>query len=616
MHSLSLKFRITALAFLAAMIPLFIFNGISAQRSKENTIQAEADAIKAQSVLIANGIDRYLKQRLVDIKMIAQADVLRSIHKAQISDYIKSVAYENDAIEDISVLDLNGVIVTSAINSNKEGYVGWDINPGIKEMLPTVKNSPNGTILASEAHMAEDNPEIIFLTPIYDIAKLKPQAILMVENNIKGIRDIVLEFGKLNEKHKRIYVVDKLGRVVLTTNPDIPIFETLADIRIQPAILSDTTSGTVMYDNADGKRVITGFSDLRQVVKNNSLDWSVLATAPVDQLLRPAKETAQVLTYIGLFVISLTVLVAYFFARSITQPLQRTAALAEQIRRGNYSHRLEENIGGEIGSLAKSINEMVARVEQRTAEITTRNEKLTSEIVERKIAQDRLQNLSHKIVHLQEEERRRVSRELHDGINQLLVSVKYKIENFEEKFNQNAEQALSDIRKADIFLDEAISEVRRVSHDLRPSVLDDLGLVPAINNLVRRFSERNLIDVQLNGVDESFDRLPTDVETAMYRIVQEAMMNIEKHANASHVSININRTDSNITIRIEDNGDGFSMQNALRKSDSTRSMGLRNMRERIELLQGTFFIHSDIGKGTFLEVKAPLKLDTPLSLET
>jgi signal transduction histidine kinase len=597
------------------MIPLFIFNGISAQRSKENMIMTEADAIKAQSVLIAKDIDRYLKQRLVDIKMIAQADVLRSSQHSQIADYIKSVAYENDTIEDISVLDLNGVITTSATDSKKIGHVGWDINPGIKELLPVAKNISTGTILASEAHMGDDNPEIIFLTPIYDIGKLKPVAILMVENNIKGIKNIVLEFGELNEDYKRIYVVDKLGRVVLTTNPDMPIFETFADIRIQPAILSDTTSGTAMYDNSQGKRVITGFSDLNQVVENNSLDWSVLTTAPVDQLLRPTKETAQVLTYIGLVVTSLTVLVAYFFARSITQPLQRTAALAEQIRRGNYSHRLEENIGGEIGSLAKSINEMVARVEERTAEITTRNEKLTSEIVERKIAQDRLQKLSHKIVHLQEEERRRVSRELHDGINQLLVSVKYKIENFEEKLNQSEDQALSDIKKADIFLDEAISEVRRVSHDLRPSVLDDLGLVPAISNLVRRFSERNLIDVQLNGVDESFDRLPTDVETAMYRIVQEALMNIEKHANASNVSININRTDSNITIRIEDNGDGFSMQNALRKSESTRSMGLRNMRERIELLQGTFFIHSDIGKGTFLEVKAPLKLDTPLNLE-
>jgi len=616
MHSLSLKFRITALALLAAVIPLFIFNGISAQRSKESMVSSATDDIKAQSLLVAKDIDRYLKQRLIDIKMIAQADVLRSNNKALISDYIKSVAYENDAIADICVLDTDGVITTSATAPDKEGHVGWEINPGIKELLLMVKNTANRTIMSSEAHMAEEAPRITFVTPIYDIAKIHPVAILMVENNIKGIKNIVLEFGELNEEYKRIYVVDKLGRVVLTTNSEMALFETLPDIRIQPALLGDATSGTAIYKNTLGERVITGFSDLKQVTENKSLDWSVLTIAPLDKLLHPTKQTAQVLTYIGLLVTALTVLIAYYFARSITQPLQRTAALAEQISRGNYSHRLEENIGGEIGSLAKSINDMAIRVEERAAEITTRNEKLTSEIVERKIAQDRLQKLSHKIVRLQEEERRRVSRELHDGINQLLVSVKYKIENFEDKFNQSPEQALSDIKKADIFLDEAISEVRRVSHDLRPSVLDDLGLVPAINNLVRRFSERNLIDVQLNGVDESFDRLPTDVETAMYRIVQEALMNIEKHANASLVSININRTDSNITIRIEDNGEGFSMQNALRKSESTRSMGLRNMRERIELLQGTFFIHSDVGKGTFLEVKAPLNLDTPLNLET
>ena len=194
-------------------------------------------------------------------------------------------------------------------------------------------------------------------------------------------------------------------------------------------MLSDASEGTAMYKNIDGIRVIAGYRDMKEFGANRGLDWSIVTIAHVDDLLKPTKETSKVLTAIGLLVTALTVLVAYFFARSITQPLQRTAALAEEIRRGNYSHRTEENIGGEIGSLAKAINEMANRVQERTAEITTRNEKLTSEIVERKIAQDRLQNLSHKIVRLQEEERRRVSRELHDGINQLLVSVKYKIEN-------------------------------------------------------------------------------------------------------------------------------------------------------------------------------------------
>jgi len=616
MHSLSLKFRITALALLAAVIPLFIFNGISAKRSKDITLMEASDAIKAQSIMVAKDIDRFFKQRLMEIKMISQVDVFRSNNRDRILDYIKSITYENDAIDDINLLDLNGVINISAADAKKEGNTAWRINLGVKEPLLGVKNAVNGSVYASEALMTSAGTRIIFVTPIFDAGRQKPIAILLVENNINGIKNVISEYADLSGDYKQTYVVDKIGRLLLTTNPKLPLFETLTDIKIQPAMLGDTASGTAVYKNSQGEQVITGFCDLKEMAANKTLDWSILTTAPVEKLLQPTKQTAQVSTYIGLFVTALTVLVAYFFARSITQPLQRTAALAEQIRRGNYSHRLEENIGGEIGTLAKSINEMVDRVEKRTGEITTRNEKLTSEIVERKIAQDRLQKLSHKIVSLQEEERRRVSRELHDGINQLLVSVKYKIENFEDKLKQSSEQALSDIKKADIFLDEAISEVRRVSHDLRPSVLDDLGLVPAISNLVRRFSERNLIDVQLNGVDESFDRMAADVETAMYRIVQEAMMNIEKHANATQVTININRTDSNITIRIEDNGDGFSMQNALRKSDSTRSMGLRNMRERIELLQGTFFIHSDVGKGTFLEVKAPLNLDTPLNLET
>ena len=181
---------------------------------------------------------------------------------------------------------------------------------------------------------------------------------------------------------------------------------------------------------------------------------------------------------------------------------------------------------------------------------------------------------------------------------------------FADNFTQSGETALSDVKKALSFLEEAISEVRRISHDLRPSVLDDLGLSPAISNLTRQFSERNQIDVVIEDDDsDTFDRLPVDVETAMYRIVQEALTNIEKHANASKVVIHMTHTDKDVTIRIEDDGEGFNIQKATRTTKTTQSMGLRNMRERIELLQGTFFMHSDVGKGTFLEVKAPLKLE-------
>ena len=428
--------------------------------------------------------------------------------------------------------------------------------------------------------------------------------------SLEGAQDIVDDFSERSVADTKTYVVDKFGNVIITNDNKLSVFESLPDLRIQPAMMGDIQVGSVVYTNASGIEVMAGFSDMQEFGANKALNWNVVNIAPMRKVIQPISETRNMLTAVGIVVSVMAVLIAYLLARSITQPLQRTVALAEEIRRGNYSHRLEENLSGEIGSLATAINEMADRIEERTAEIVTRNEKLTSEIVERKIAQDRLKKLSHKIVRLQEEERRRVSRELHDGINQLLVSVKYKIENFEDKFRNDPEDALKDMNKAIIFLEEAISEVRRVSHALRPSVLDDLGLAPAITNLSRQFSERNQVDIQVSGVDpESFDRLPSDVETAMYRIVQEALMNIEKHANATKVAIDVTHNDTNVTIRLEDNGDGFDLQKAMRKTRSTQSMGLRNMRERIELLQGSFFIHSDVGKGTFLEVKAPLVLE-------
>jgi signal transduction histidine kinase len=614
MRSLSLKFRITALALLVAVIPLFIFNVISAIRSKDNMLEYAVNDMNTRSQIIAKSISRTLAQRFIDIKMISKADVLRTQNSAQIREYIKAVTYANDAIDDVNVVGLDGVIRLSSSDAKNEGHLAWEINRGTKELFLASKQAANDEVYTSEAHQEGSGAKIMLMTPVYDTAERRVLSILLLVTNIENVKTIISEPGEQDVRGKQTYIVDKLGHIISSNDDALPSFQTLPDIRLQPALLGDS-HGTAFYEDANGMRVIAGFRDMPEFGVNDGLDWSVVTIAPVDEILRSTKETSRVLTSIGLIVTAITILVAYFFARSVIQPLRRAALFAEEIRRGNYSQRLDENMGGEIGSLAKAINEMADRVEERAAEITTRNEKLTSEIVERKIAQDRLQNLSHKIVRLQEEERRRVSRELHDGINQLLVSVKYKIENFEEKFNHSPQQALDDIKKAGIFLGEAIAEVRRVSHDLRPSVLDDLGLMPAISNLLRRFSERNLIDVEINGLEDNFERLPTDVETALYRIVQEALMNIEKHANATHVAINITRTDTNITIRIEDNGEGFSMQKAMRKTRATQSMGLRNMRERIELLQGTFFIHSDVGKGTFLEVKAPLNLDTPLSLE-
>ncbi|HEY5602860.1 MAG TPA: ATP-binding protein [Gammaproteobacteria bacterium] len=609
MHSLSLKFRITILALLVAVVPLALFQVISVKRSSEILLDFLGNDLEGQSFITAREVNRFLDQRVADTRLVSYANVFKQGDIEPIRSYLKAVTTGSEHINDINVLDRNGTILISSSNEGEEGYVAWDLHLGVKDLFNKALRSTDEDVFLTEAHLLGSGPEIIIMSPVLNTG-MNVTNVLLFEISLHGIQEIVDEFGERSITGTHSYIVDKFGNVIITTDKNMPVFESFPDLRIQPAMLGDIPVGSVVYTNAGGKEVMAGFADIKEFGTNKALDWNIINVTPMRQVIQPISETRNVLTAIGLFVSVMAVFIAYLLARSITLPLQRTVALAEEIRRGNYSHRLEENIGGEIGSLATAINEMADRIEERTAEIITRNEKLTSEIVERKITQDRLKKLSHKIVRLQEEERRRVSRELHDGINQLLVSVKYKIENFDEKIKGSPDEALKDIKKALIFLEEAISEVRRISHALRPSVLDDLGLAPAIANLARQFTERNQIDVEVNGVDEQIlERLPADVETAMYRIVQEALHNIEKHANATKVVIDVTHTDTNVTIRIEDNGEGFDLQKAMRKTRSTQSMGLRNMRERIELLQGSFFIHSDVGKGTFVEVKAPLTLE-------
>lgn len=227
---------------------------------------------------------------------------------------------------------------------------------------------------------------------------------------------------------------------------------------------------------------------------------------------------------------------------------------------------------------------------------------------EGKLATQKMRNLTNKTVNFQEDERKRVSRELHDGINQLLVSVRYKLDTAKNKLlKKNSEPAstLIIIDEADEILNTGIQEVRRISRDLRPSLLDDLGLNSAIKSLISDFAERTNIAVDFNN-NTAEERLPQEIETAFYRITQEALTNIEKHAlSAKHVILNIDKKRSSINMSISNDGIGFNKQ-TLEQTNPERGLGLRNMVDRTELLEGFITVNSSIDKGTTVIVHIPL----------
>ncbi len=230
-------------------------------------------------------------------------------------------------------------------------------------------------------------------------------------------------------------------------------------------------------------------------------------------------------------------------------------------------------------------------------------------IHESNLADARLRELAHKMVRFQVSERRRFARELHDGINQLMVSVKFRIESAMSKQKKGVGNSLEDLEKGKGVLNNAIDEVRRISHDLRPSLLDDMGLEPAIESLIEQFIERTGFNTKIS-VDLSEGSLEEDIEITIYRVIQEALTNIERHAGECSVTMRIWQQGSMVRLEIKDGGSGFEYKDTGR----TLGIGLRNMRERVELLGGEFDIQSEPNKGTLLRASLPNELKVKIEL--
>ena len=220
---------------------------------------------------------------------------------------------------------------------------------------------------------------------------------------------------------------------------------------------------------------------------------------------------------------------------------------------------------------------------------------------ERRLADAKLKRLTQRVFDAQEEERGRVARELHDGISQILVGVRYALDNARRRLERGDDKAAEPLGKGIESLGQAISEVRRISRDLRPGVLDDLGLGPAIKTLAEDFEARTGVPCRFETVVFR-NRLDDEAKIALYRIAQEALTNVERHSGATEVDINLRGHRRGATLRIADNGRGITAS----RSAASPGLGLRNMQERMEQLGGTLSIRDAGANGTTIEATVPL----------
>lgn len=258
-------------------------------------------------------------------------------------------------------------------------------------------------------------------------------------------------------------------------------------------------------------------------------------------------------------------------------------------------------------ALEAARSELEQRVMERTAELREANEVLTREIAQRKLAEARhLQALS-RLVDLQETERTSVARELHDQLGQELNALNLGINMLRHRLD-DPRTLEEDIQRLGNLASRLVQAMHRMAWELRPPALDDFGLDVALQRFSMEWSQRAKVTVKFHSQNMGIERLPLRVETALYRVAQEALSNVYYHAHASTVSLLLQRREDAMSLIIEDDGQGFDVDALSRDGDIRKRLGLVGMEERMLLVGGTLTIESNPGEGTTILANVPLPI--------
>ena len=270
------------------------------------------------------------------------------------------------------------------------------------------------------------------------------------------------------------------------------------------------------------------------------------------------------------------------------------------------------------------LEETVEMLSQRTVDLAASNLALSAEITRREsvekalreekrgyarvikesaVLQERLRNLSRQILSAQEDERKEISCELHDMVGQTLAGINIRLAALKAAASLDTRSLARNIAETQRLVEHSVDLVHRFARELRPAVLDDLGLIPALHSFLKSFTERTGVRTRLTAY-AGVERLNVSRRTALFRVAQEALTNVGRHARASRVEVSIRKQPDGVCMKIADDGKSFQVQRVLLARGSKR-LGLLGMRERLAMVGGRFGVESAPGKGTTIEAFVP-----------
>ncbi|RJP49134.1 MAG: sensor histidine kinase [Anaerolineaceae bacterium] len=549
-------FAVTVLP-LTLLLLIIAFGGVNMHQQDMRALVGERDERAAQSAAAA--LQSELHHRMATITSMA------ALASEEIS-FNDIFATTNDIAKDfngdIAFLNSDGHLVE---NTGNDRFWGW------------VSQNPNLIKLASSS-----DPEPVFSDPVTDP---NSNQLYVVISAYSETRDVIVAGAFSPEalasetltptypagSHVTIYLLDHSRRLLFVSGA----FELESLQADHPGVMEALRGKSgVLYVKKDATEHVVAYSPIE------AAGWALITEEEWEMVISSSLQLTQMAPLVVVPAFILALIAIWFGAKQIVQPLQKLESKAAALAWGNFE-AIKETVGG------------ISEVRHLQMELTEMSRKVLA-------AQEGLHDYIGAITSAQEEERTRLARELHDDTIQAVIALKQRLELAQKSIKeQNGKQSLKEL---EMLAEQTIENLRRLTRALRPIYLEDLGLATALEMLAREIGRSNPLTVEFQKTGNE-RRLSREVELSLYRIAQEALTNVVKHSRATRADLSIRYSDSEITLVITDNGNGFVTPASPTEFATNGHFGLLGIHERADLIGARLGIESIQGQGTRIEIR-------------
>jgi signal transduction histidine kinase len=594
--------KLIAYFLLLNIFTVIVVSSYSYFRAKDALVERTFDQLTSLRIEKKYRVERFFNDKILDIGWISKSDELENIVgllnkspenktpfnklvKTEFENLIGKHFFSGDSYKRIYITGENGETIYFDLSSPDSTWLNTSINKElpILNLWETTKQNPSILIEDYKVKSEVSEPAIFIGAPVFNVNS-KMTGFVAVEIDIDAINSIMFENNPHNGlgKSGESYLVgnDFLMRSTSRFH-DNSVFNTEVNTLGVQKVLSGETGAGVIKDYR-GVDVLSSY----EKIDIDGLQWVVLSEIDEKEAMIPIDSIRNNIMYLSVLMSLLLFAFVYILAKRISMPIVKLKDAAQKITTGNYDVFVEDIVSNdEIGSLIDAFNEMSLKIKEQTENIKLERSMRLSSMIDG-----------------QELERQRLSRELHDGLGQSILAIKMRLERMSNASEEKAKLIMEEVQE--LFVN-TIQEVRSISNNLMPAVLNEFGLVDALSNLCRDVAKSTGINVELNHVDYTFES-NDKINTYLYRISQEALNNIIKHSKAQNAYIDLQCDNTTARIYIKDDGQGFNYLEDRKMCGN----GISNIKERVNLLNGEIQITSIKNGGTVISIVIPKDLNS------